>query len=92
MVFDTNIPSDNEQVWSYCGPVGAPSRNLLPSLFLETDMTGVIVGKSELRGQRTLYPIADDLEEINIYCRRYYRGENPNAASETIDDPELQAM
>jgi hypothetical protein len=31
----------------------------------------------------------EDLDELNIYCRRYHHAENPNAASEPIDDAEL---
>ena len=36
-----------------------------------------------------LAPIADALDEINGYCRRYHHAENPNAANEPIDDAEL---
>lgn len=66
-------------------------RNLFPAQFLDGDMMGVIVGKIRTAGpSHTLYPIADDLDEINIYCRRYHHAENPNAANEAIDDTELQ--
>jgi wobble nucleotide-excising tRNase len=66
-------------------------RNLFPAQFLDGDMMGVIVGKIRTAGPtHTLHPIVDDLDEINIYCRRYHHAENPNAATETIDDPELQ--
>jgi hypothetical protein len=40
--------------------------------------------------QRLLSSIVDDLEELNIYCRRYHHGENQNAATEPVDDAELQ--
>jgi len=66
-------------------------RALYPTQFLETDMMGVIVGKIGAVGtSHPLYPIADDLDEINIYCRRYHHGENPDAATEPIDGSELQ--
>jgi wobble nucleotide-excising tRNase len=66
-------------------------RNLFPAQFLDGDMMGVIVGKIRTAGpSHTLYPIADDLDEINIYCRRYHHAENPKAANEAIDDTELQ--
>jgi len=66
-------------------------RNLFPVQFLDGDMMGVIVGKIRTAGPaHTLYPIADDLDEINVYCRRYHHAENPNAANESIDDIELQ--
>jgi hypothetical protein len=66
-------------------------RALYPTEFLETDLMGVIVGKIRAAGtSHRLYEIADDLDEINIYCRRYHHGENPNAATEPIDDSELQ--
>jgi len=35
-------------------------------------------------------PIVDDFDELNLYCRRYHHAENPNAATEVIDDAELQ--
>ena len=45
-------------------------RNLFPAQFLDGDMMGVIVGKIRIAGpSHTLYAIADDLDEINIYCR-----------------------
>jgi len=36
----------------------------------------------------TLLPIADDLDELNVDCRRYHHGENPAPTTETIDDAE----
>jgi len=36
-----------------------------------------------------LHPVVEDLDDLNIYCRRYHHAENPNAASEPIDDAEL---
>ena len=66
-------------------------RNLFPTQFGDQEMMGGIVGKIRTAGAaHSLYPIVDDLDELNIYCRRYYHGENPNAATETIDDTELQ--
>ena len=35
-------------------------------------------------------PIVDDFDELNMYCRHYHHAENPNAATEPIDDTELQ--
>ena len=67
------------------------SRNLYPAQFADQDMLGAIVGK--IRGVGTahpLHPIADDLDEINQYCRRYHHADNPNAATEAIDDNELK--
>jgi hypothetical protein len=37
-----------------------------------------------------LFGIVDDLDELNMYCRRYHHGEGPNPAAEQIDDAELQ--
>jgi hypothetical protein len=31
-----------------------------------------------------LHPIVEDLDELNIYCRRYHHAENLNAASERL--------
>ncbi len=65
-------------------------RTLYPTHFTDRDTLGVIVGKLRAPGpSHPLQPIADDLDEINVYCRRYHHGENPNAATEPIDDTEL---
>ena len=37
-----------------------------------------------------LASIVDELEELNVYCRRYHHGENRNAATEPVDDAELK--
>jgi wobble nucleotide-excising tRNase len=66
-------------------------RNLYPVQFLDADMLGTIVGKIRTAGAaHALHPIADDLDELNQFGRRYHHAENPNAASEPIDDNELQ--
>ena len=36
-----------------------------------------------------LSALAEDLEDLNEYTKRYHHGENPNAATESIDDIEL---
>jgi hypothetical protein len=65
---------------------------LYPTHFTEQDTLGVIVGKirAVAGGSHPLQPIADDLDELNVYFRRYHHGENPNAATEPVDDTELQ--
>jgi hypothetical protein len=66
-------------------------RTLYPTQFADADTLGVIVGKIRAAGAgHPLRPIADDLDEVNMYCRRYHHAENPNAATEPIDDAELQ--
>jgi len=66
-------------------------RNIYPTLFGEQEMMGSIVGKIRDAGAaHPLSSIVDDLDELNIYCRRYHHGENPNAATEPVDDAELQ--
>ena len=66
-------------------------RNLYPTQFGEQEMMGSIVGKIRTAGAaHSLYPIVDDFDELNMYCRRYHHAENPNAATEPIDDTELQ--
>jgi wobble nucleotide-excising tRNase len=66
-------------------------RNLYPTQFAEPETMGSIVGKIRTAGStHPLYPIVDDFDELNMYCRRYHHGENPNAATEPIDDAELQ--
>lgn len=65
-------------------------RNLYPSQFTDSDMLGGIVGKIREAGSNySLFNIADDLDDLNQYSKRYHHGENPNAATEPIDDNEL---
>jgi hypothetical protein len=66
-------------------------RNLYPTQFGDQEMMGGMVGKIRAAGAtHPLHTIADDLDELNMYCRRYHHAENPNAATEPIDDAELQ--
>lgn len=66
-------------------------RNLYPTQFGEQEMMGSIVQKIRDAGAaHPLYPIVEDLDELNMYCRRYHHAENPTAATEPIDDAELQ--
>jgi wobble nucleotide-excising tRNase len=66
-------------------------RNLYPTQFGEQEMMGSIVQKIRDAGAaHPLHPIVEDLDELNMYCRRYHHAENPNAATEPIDDAELQ--
>jgi wobble nucleotide-excising tRNase len=65
-------------------------RNLYPTQFGEQEMMGSIVQKiRDAMPAHPLCPIVEDLDELNIYCRRYHHAENPNAATEQIDDAEL---
>lgn len=66
-------------------------RNLCPTQFGEQEMLGSMV--TTIRGggaTHPLSPIVDDLDELNVYCRRYHHGENQNAATEQLDDAELK--
>jgi hypothetical protein len=66
-------------------------RNLYPTQFGDQEMMGSIVQKIRDAGAaHPLHPIVEDLDELNMYCRRYHHGENPNAATEPVDDAELQ--
>ena len=66
-------------------------RNLYPTQFGEQEMMGSMVQKIRDAGTaHPLYPIVEDLDELNMYCRRYHHAENPNAATEPIDDAEPQ--
>ena len=65
-------------------------RALCPTLFEEREMMGGIIEKIQQAGAaHPLHPIVEDLEELNVYCRRYHHG-TPGAALEPIDDAELQ--
>jgi len=68
-------------------------RNLYPTQFGDQEMLGGIVGIIRNAGAappHPLAPIVDDLDELNVYGRRYHHGENPNAATEQLDDAELK--
>lgn len=66
-------------------------RNVYPTQFREQEMMGGIITIIRAAGAvHPLYVIVEDLDEINVYCRRYHHGENPNAATEIVDDAELQ--
>jgi len=66
-------------------------RNLYPRQFGEQEMMGSVVGKTRDAGNgHPLYDILEDLDELNVFCRRYHHGENPNAATELVNDTELQ--
>lgn len=66
-------------------------RNLFPTQFSDQEMLGGIVSIIRHAGAtHTLAPIVEDLDELNVYGRRYHHGENPNAATERLDDAELK--
>lgn len=66
-------------------------RNLYPTQFDEQIMMGgIITSIRNAGGAHTLASIVDDFDEINVYCRRYHHGDNPNAATEPLDDAELK--
>ena len=62
---------------------------LYPTFFGDQDTLGVIVGKIR-NTAHPLQTIVDDFDEVNMYCRRYHHAENPDAATELIDNAELQ--
>jgi len=67
-------------------------RNLYPGDF-SVDTLGTIIGKVRTAGAaHQLFPLLDDLDALNEYTRRYHHGENPNAATEPINDTELQGF
>ena len=71
-------------VETYCKILGG-------DLFADIDALGVMVGKiRNAGGGHQLAPLADDLDDLNEYTKRYHHGENTNAATEKIDDTELQ--
>jgi wobble nucleotide-excising tRNase len=67
-------------------------RNLFPGEFA-ADTLGTIIGKVRTAGAaHPLSPLLDDLDALNEYTRRYHHGENLNAATEPINDTELQGF
>ncbi len=66
-------------------------RNLYPKQFGEQEQLGDIIRIiRDAEAPHPLHAIFDDLDELNMYCRRYHHGENQNAATEVVDDTELQ--
>lgn len=66
-------------------------RNLYPTQFGEQEQLGGIVTIIQNAGtNHPLAPIINDLDDLNVYGRRYHHGENPNAATEQLDDAELK--
>lgn len=69
---------------SYCKIIGG-------ALFAEKDTLGVMVGKIRGAGAaHQLFPLADNIEDLNEYTRRYHHGEGQNPATEPISETELQ--
>jgi hypothetical protein len=90
--FFADSEGDRRDVIQKIRPVlEAYCRNIYPTQFGEHEMMGGIVATIRNGGAaHPLSSIVDDLEELNVYCRRYHHGENPNAAIEPVDDAELQ--
>lgn len=66
-------------------------KNLGAGTLAPTDTLGAMIGKIRAAGAgHQLFPLCDGIEELNLYTSRYHHGENPNAATEPINDTELQ--
>jgi wobble nucleotide-excising tRNase len=66
-------------------------KNLAVDILAPTDTLGVMIGKIRAVGAgHQLFPLCDGIEELNLYTSRYHHGENLNAATEPINDTELQ--
>jgi wobble nucleotide-excising tRNase len=69
---------------TYCKPLGG-------GLFADNDTLGGMVGKIRNAGAgHQLFPLCDDLEDLNEYTKHYHHGDGQNAATEQISDTELQ--
>ena len=56
----------------------------------DADTLGNIVKKIRTSGsEHQLYPLCEELDNLNIYTSRYHHGENPLAVTEPITDGEL---
>ena len=67
------------------------SANVRSPLALASEpLLSDLVHRFEEVSDHTLFLVVEDLDELNMYCWRYHHGENPNAATEPIDDAELQ--
>ncbi|MEX2375276.1 MAG: AAA family ATPase, partial [Dehalococcoidia bacterium] len=71
---------------SYCRYVGGGAVS-------SSDTLGVIVGRiRDVGSTHVLFPVLDDLDGLNEYTRRYHHGDNPDAATEPIDQTELDGF
>jgi hypothetical protein len=71
---------------TYCKLLGG-------GLFADGDTLGVMVGKIRTVGDaHQLFPLCDDLEDLNEYTKHYHHGEGHNIAAEQINGTELQGM
>lgn len=67
-------------------------RHYCPTQFDEQEMMGSMISKIRDAGAgHALFQLADDLEELNIYCRPYHHAEGQPIPAEPIDDSELKA-
>lgn len=56
---------------------GAYCKNTAQTLFVAADTLGVMVGKITANATHPLAGVVDQLDEINVYSRRYHHGETP---------------
>jgi len=67
------------------------SNDITVTLFADNDTLGIMVGKIRSVGAgHQLFPLCDDLEDLNEYTKRYHHGEGQNVATEQISDTELE--
>jgi wobble nucleotide-excising tRNase len=66
-------------------------RYVCPTQFGEQEMMGSMVATIRAAGVgHPLQPIVDDLDDVNLYSRRYHHPDTGRATTEPIDDAELQ--
>lgn len=66
-------------------------QNLGADILAPTDTLGVMIGKIRTAGAgHQLFPLCDGIEQLNVYTSRYHHGEDLHAATEAINDTELQ--
>ena len=66
-------------------------RYVCPTQFAEQTTMGAMVAEIRAAGTaHSLQPVVDDLDDINVYSRRYHHPETGRLTAELIDDAELQ--
>jgi len=85
-----NIGEPRDVVQKVRPVLEAYCRYVCPTQFGEQDTMGGIVAAVRAAGVRhPLHPIVDDLDEVNVYSRRYHHPETGRLTVEAIDDAEL---
>ena len=67
-------------------------RTIRPEEFASEMLGGIVRRVRDAGPSHVFYNVVDNMDEINVYTRRYHHGDNPNADQEQISDGELHGF